>query len=74
MQELNFVKEERLKLQNIYFKDVKSIWTEFEGEEAEKKAKLVLNKYKNKDKFLEHLESRLEACIEDMEFYNTRMK
>jgi len=35
MQELNFVKEERLKLQNIYFKDVKSIWTEFEGEEAE---------------------------------------
>lgn len=74
MQELNFVKEERLKLQNMYFKDIKSIWTEFEGEEAEKKAKKVLNNYKNKDKFLEHLESRLDSCREDIEFYNSNMK
>ena len=74
MQELNFVKEERLRLQNIYFKDIKAVWTELEGEEAEKKARAVMNKHKNKDKFLEHLQARLEACVEDMEYYNTRMK
>ena len=74
MQELNFVKEERLRLQNIYFKDIKEVWTTLEGEEAEKKAKSVMNKHKNKDKFLEQLQARLEACVEDMEYYNSQMK
>ena len=73
MQELEFVKSERARLQNQYLKEAKSIWVEFEGEEAEKKYKSVYNKYKNKDKFLEVLESRLESCLEDIEFYKKGM-
>ena len=69
MQELEFVKSERVRLQNQYLKEAKNAWIEFEGEEAEKKYKLVYNKYKNKDKFLEVLQSRLESCLEDIEFY-----
>ena len=73
MQELEFVKSERARLQNQYLKEAKSIWVELEGEEAEKKYKSVYNKYKNKDKFLEVLESRLESCLEDIEFYKKGM-
>ena len=69
MKELEFVKNERLKLQEGYFKEAKNIWTEFEGEEAEKKHKSVYNKYRNKDKFLEVLESRIETALEDLEHY-----
>ena len=69
MQELEFVKSERARLQNQYLKEAKNIWIEFEGEEAERKYKSAYNKYKNKDKFLEVLQSRLESCLEDIEFY-----
>ena len=73
MQELEFIKNERAKLQEKYLKEAKNIWIEFEGEEAEKKYKLIYNKHKNKDKFLEVLESRLESCLEDVEFYKKGM-
>ena len=69
MKELEFIKGERLRLQGEYLKEAKNIWIAFEGEEAEKKYKSTHNKYKNKDKFLEVLQSRLESCLEDIEFY-----
>ena len=69
MQELEFIKKERLRLQEKYLKEAKNVWVEFEGEEAERKYKSLYNKYKNKDKFLEVLQSRLESCLEDIEFY-----
>ena len=69
MQELEFIKKERLRLQEKYLKEAKNVWVEFEGEEAERKYKSLYNKYKNKDKFLEAMESRLESCLEDIEFY-----
>ena len=69
MEELEFVRDERSRLQNEYLKEAKNIWIAFEGEEAEKKYKSTYNKYKNKDKFLEVLQSRLESCLEDIEFY-----
>ena len=69
MKELEFVKSERLRLQEKYLKEAKNIWVEFEGKEAEKKYKSVYNRYKNKEKFLEVLQSRLESCLEDIEFY-----
>ena len=69
MQELEFVKNERLKLQNAYLKEAKNVWTEFEGEEADKKHKSIYNKYRNKDKFLEVLQSRAESLIEDIKYY-----
>ena len=69
MQELEFIKNERVKLQEKYLKEAKNIWIGFEGEEAEKKYRSLFNKYNNKDKFLEVLQSRLESCLEDIEFY-----
>ena len=69
MQELEFIKKERVRLQEKYLKEAKNIWVEFEGEEAYKKYKSAHNKYKNKDKLLELIESRLESCLEDIEFY-----
>ena len=41
MQELGFIKNERVKLQQEYFKNVKNVWLEFEGEEADKKHALL---------------------------------
>ena len=73
MKELEFIKNERSKLQEKYLKEAKNIWVEFEGKEAEKKYKSTYNKYKNKDKFLEVLQSRLESCLEDIEFYKRGM-
>ena len=69
MQELEFVKNERRKLREKYLNEVKNIWVEFEGEEAYRKYKSADSKYKNKDKFLEIIESRLESCLEDIDFY-----
>ena len=69
MQELDFIKNERVKLQQEYFKSVKNVWLEFEGEEADTKHKSIYNKYRNKDKFLEVLQSRIESALEDIEYY-----
>jgi hypothetical protein len=69
MQELDFIKNERVKLQQEYFKNAKNVWLEFEGEEADKKHKSIYNKYRNKDKFLEVLQSRIESALEDLEYY-----
>ena len=69
MEELEFIKNERRKLREKYLNEVKSIWMEFEGEEGYKKYKSVDNKYKNRDKFLEMIESRLESCLQEIKFY-----
>ena len=45
MEELDFIKNERLKLQQEYLKQSKNIWTNFEGIEADKKHKKVYNEY-----------------------------
>ena len=69
MEELDFIKSERLKLQNIYLKEAKNIWTNFEGIEADKKHKKVYNEYKNKDYFLEGLQAKLEDILKDIDYY-----
>ena len=69
MEELEYIRSERVRLQEKYLKEARNIWIQFEGEEAERKYKSIYNKYKNKDKFLEVLESRIESCLEDIEFY-----
>ena len=65
MEELKFIKEERMNLQLDYFKKAKNVWTEFEGEEADKKHKKVYNEYS----FLEGLEAKLEDILKDLENY-----
>ena len=69
MEELKFIKEERMNLQLDYFKKAKNVWTEFEGEEADKKHKKVYNEYRNKDYFLEGLQAKIEDILKDIDYY-----
>ena len=69
MEELDFIKNERVKLQNIYLKEAKNIWTNFEGIAADKKHKKSYNEYRNKDYFLEGLQARIEDILKDLEYY-----
>ena len=62
MEELEFIKNERLRLQETYLKEAKNIWTNFEGVEADKKHKKVYNEYRNKDYFLEGLQAKIDKA------------
>ena len=72
MEELEFIQNERLKLQEKYLKEAKNIWIEFDGEEADKKHKKLYNEYRNKDYFLEGLQVRLEDILKDIEYYKSK--
>ena len=72
MQELEFIQNERLKLQAKYLKGAKNIWIEFEGIEADKKHKKLYNEYKNKDYFLEGLQAKIEDILKDIEYYKSK--
>ena len=72
MEELEYIKKERVKLQEEYFKSSKNIWIEFEGIEADKKYKKVYNEYRNKDYFLEGLQAKLEDILKDIEHYKSK--
>ena len=72
MEELEYIKRERLKLQEEYFKASKNIWIEFEGEEADRKYKKAYNEYRNKDYFLEGLQAKLEDILKDIEYYKNK--
>ena len=68
MEELEYIKRERVKLQEEYFKSSKNVWIEFEGIEADKKYK----KFYNKDYFLEGLQAKLEDILKDIEYYKSK--
>ena len=72
MEELEFIQNERLKLQDKYLKEAKNVWIEFDGEEADKKHKKLYNEYRNKDYFLEGLQVRLEDILKELENYKTK--
>ena len=72
MQELEFIKSERVKLQEKYLNGARKIWLEFEGIEADKKYKKLHNEYKNKDYFLESLQAKIEDILKDLEYYKSK--
>ena len=72
MQELEYIKSERLRLQEKYLKEARNIWLEFEGEEADKKYKKLHSEYRNKDYFLEGIQSKMEAVLSDIEYYKSK--
>ena len=72
MQELEYIKSERLRLQEKYLKEAREVWMQFEGEEADKKNKKLHNEYKNKDYFLEGIQSKIEAVLSDIEYYKSK--
>lgn len=74
MEELEYIKKERLNLKENYLKQAKNIWIEFEGEEAEKKYKKSYNEFKNKDYFLEGLETKLEDALKDIKYYKEKQR
>ena len=72
MQELEYIKSERLRLQEKYLKEAKNIWIEFDGEEADKKHKKLHSEYRNKEYFLEGIQSKIEAVLSDIEYYKSK--
>ena len=72
MEELEYIKSERLKSQEKYLKLAKEIWTLYDGMEADKKHKKVYNEYRNKDYFLEGLQAKLEDILKDIEYYKSK--
>lgn len=74
MQELEFIKSERAKLQEKYLNGSRNIWLEFEGIEADKKHKKLHSEYRNKDYFLEGLQAKLEDILKDIEYYKLNKK
>ena len=69
MEELEFIQNERLKLQEKYLKEAKNIWIEFDGKEADKKHKKLHSEYRNKDYFLSQLQVRFEDILKELEGY-----
>ena len=72
MEELEYIRSERKKIQEEYFKNARSIWLEFDGEEADKKYKKLHNEYKNKDYFLEGIQIKIENILEDINYYKSK--
>ena len=72
MEELEYIRNERVKIQEEYLKHSKNIWTEFSGEEADRKHKKIYNEYRNKDYFLEGIQSKIEAVLSDIEYYKSK--
>ena len=72
MQELEYIKSERLRLQEKYLKEAREVWMQFEGEEADRKHKKLHSEYRNKDYFLEGIQSRIESAIEDIKHYKSK--
>ena len=72
MQELEYIKSERLRLQEKYLKEARNIWMQFEGEEADKKYKKLHSEYRNKDYFLEGIQIKIENILEDISYYKSK--
>ena len=72
MQELEYIKSERLRLQEKYLKEAREVWIQFEGIEADKKHKKLHSEYRNKDYFLEGIQSKIEAVLSDIEYYKSK--
>ena len=72
MQELEYIKSERLRLQQKYLKEAREVWMQFDGIEADRKHKKLHSEYKNKDYFLEGIQSKIEAVLSDIEYYKSK--
>ena len=72
MQELEYIKSERLRLQEKYLKEAREVWMQFEGEEADRKHKKLHSEYRNRDYFLEGIQSKIEAALSDIEYYKSK--
>ena len=72
MEELEYIKSERVRLQEKYLKEAREVWMQFEGEEADRKHKKLHSEYRNRDYFLEGIQSKIEAVLSDIEYYKSK--
>ena len=72
MQELEYIKSERVRLQEKYLKEAREVWMQFDGIEADRKHKKLHSEYRNKDYFLEGIQSKIEAVLSDIEYYKSK--
>ena len=72
MQELEYIKSERLRLQEKYLKEAREVWMQFDGIEADRKHKKLHSEYRNKEYFLEGLQAKLEDILKDIEYYKSK--
>ena len=72
MEELEYIRSERVRLQEKYLKEAREVWMQFEGEEADKKYKKLHSEYRNKDYFLEGIQSKIENILEDISYYKSK--
>ena len=67
-----YIRSERVRLQEKYLKEAREVWMQFEGEEADRKHKKLHSEYRNKDYFLEGIQSKIEAVLSDIEYYKSK--
>ena len=72
MEELEYIKSERVRLQEKYLKEAREVWMQFDGIEADRKHKKLHSEYRNKDYFLEGIQCKIEAALSDIEYYKSK--
>ena len=75
MDRLQEIKRLREEIQNKYFELAQEIWlSELEASKKDYKVRKEYDKYRNKDRFLERLESMEESMLEDLDFFYKKLR
>nr|DAE54204.1 MAG TPA: hypothetical protein [Caudoviricetes sp.] len=75
MNRLEEIKELRHKVQLEYFEIAQEIWgSDLEVSKKDSKSRKEYEKYRNKDRFLERIQAMEESIIEDLEYFNSKLR
>lgn len=75
MTRLEEIKELRHKVQIEYFEIAQEIWgSDLEVSKKDSKTRKEYEKYRNKDRFLERIQAMEESIIEDLEYFNSKLR
>lgn len=75
MNRLEEIKELRHKVQIEYFEIAQEIWgSDLEVSKKDSKTRKEYEKYRNKDRFLERIQAMEESIIEDLEYFNSKLR
>lgn len=75
MNRLEEIKELRHKVQIEYFEIAQDIWgSDLEVSKKDSKTRKEYEKYRNKDRFLERIQAMEESIIEDLEYFNSKLR
>ena len=75
MNRLEEIKELRHKVQIEYFEIAQELWgSDLEVSKKDSKTRKEYEKYRNKDRFLERIQAMEESIIEDLEYFNSKLR